>query len=81
MATVLEVLETRSGMVAVTTQQPQPPSAHIRLVPEKPGCDLNHSLRVKLGLRLSSVTLWPFSENEIEVLGGTGALLPAPIAF
>ncbi len=78
MATVLVLLETRSGMVAVTTQQPQPPSAHILFVPESPGCKRNHSFRVNLGLALSTITARPFRENDTEVLGNT--LLTAPIS-
>ena len=55
---------TGSLLSTVSTQQPHPPSAHIRFVPVSPGCEYSHSWRVRRGLAPLMTTGAPLSVNE-----------------
>ena len=48
------VVSLGSTLVATTTQQPHPPSAHILLVPVRPVWERNHSFRVRSGFTFST---------------------------
>ena len=55
---------TGSTRVTVTTQQPQPPSAHIRFVPVSPDWEYSHSCRVSRGLAPDKTTRAPLSVKD-----------------
>ena len=70
---------TGSTRVTVTTQQPQPPSAHIRFVPVSPDWEYSHSCRVSRGLAPDKTTRAPLSVKDTCSTGAGGFEWLVPI--